>query len=170
MILGLDVSTSITGFCILDSNSEIIRCDAWDMRNKKYFPTIFHKAQHIRDALLDIKVQYPIEKVFIEKPFMFFGTGGSTAKTMASLQRFNGIVSWICYDTLSNPPEYFTAQQARKLNEINVPRSSNTKKLILDWVLDKYPHLSIEYTPKGNPKPKYFDIADAIVVANAGLK
>ena len=43
MILGLDVSTSITGFCVLDSSGEIIRCDAWDMRNKKYFPTIFTK-------------------------------------------------------------------------------------------------------------------------------
>jgi Holliday junction resolvasome RuvABC endonuclease subunit len=170
MILGLDVSTSITGFCILDSSREIIRSDAWDMRNKKYYPTIFHKAQYIRDELLDIKVQYPIEKVFIEKPFMFFGSGGSTAKTMAALQRFNGIVSWISFDTFSNPPEYFTAQQARKLNEINTPRGSNTKKLILEWVLDKYPEINIEYTHKGNPKPKYFDIADAIVIANAGLK
>ena len=170
MILGLDVSTSITGFCVLDSSGEIIRCDAWDMRNKKYFPTIFHKAQHIRDSLMDMKVQYPIQKVLIEKPFMFFGSGGSTAKTMAALQRFNGIISWISYEAFGNEPEYLTAQQARKLNDINVARGANTKKIILEWVLDKYPEINIQYTPKGNPKPKYFDIADAIVVANAGLK
>ena len=106
MILGLDVSTSITGFCILDSNCEIIRSDAWDMRNKKHFPTMFHKAQLIRDSLLDMKVQYPLQKIFIEKPFMFFGSGGSTAKTMATLQKFNGIVSWICYETFNKTPTY----------------------------------------------------------------
>jgi Holliday junction resolvasome RuvABC endonuclease subunit len=170
MILGLDVSTSITGFCVLDSNREIIRSDAWDMRNKKYYPTIFHKAEHIKDALCDIKVQYPIQKVFIEQPFMFFGSGGSSAKTMAALQRFNGIISWICYDTFEMIPEYFTAQQARKLNNIKTHRGANTKKIILEWVLDKYPDLNVEYTHKGNPKPKYFDIADAIVIANAGMK
>ena len=170
MILGLDVSTSITGFCVLDSNFEIIRSGAWDMRNKNKFTCQFRKAEYIKDALCDIRVQCPIEKVFIEKPFTFFGSGGSTAKTMATLQRFNGILSWICFDTFGKPPEYFTAQQARKLNDIKIPRGSNTKKLILEWVLDKYPEINIEYTHKGNPKPKYFDIADAIVIANAGMK
>ena len=37
-------------------------------------------------------------------------------------------------------------------------------------ILDKYPEFIVEYTHKGNPKPKYFDIADAIVIANAGMK
>jgi len=170
MILGLDVSTSITGYCVLDNNGEIIRCDAWDMRNKKYFPSSYHKADHIKDAIFDMKVQYPIQQVFIEKPFMFFGSGGSTAKTMATLQRFNGIISWICYDIFQKQPEYFTAQQARKLNEIKIARGVNTKKEILNWVIDKYPNFKVQYTSKGNPKPKYFDMADAIVVANAGLK
>ena len=170
MILGLDISTSITGFCILDGDGEIIRSDVWDIRNKNRFKSIFQKAEYIKDGLRDMKVQYPIEKVFIEKPFIFFGSGGSSGKTMAALQRFNGIVSWICYEVFEQPPQYFTAQQARKLNEIKIPRGNNTKKEILKWVLDKYPNFSVEYTSYGNPKPKYFDIADAIVIAIAGLK
>ena len=101
---------------------------------------------------------------------MFFGSGGSTAKTMAALQKFNGTVSWICYETFNHKPTYFTAQQARKLNEIKVQKGKDTKKQILQWVLDNYPDFSVEYTHKGNPRPKYFDIADAIVVAKAGLK
>jgi hypothetical protein len=101
---------------------------------------------------------------------MFFGSGGSSAKTMSTLQRFNGIISWICYDTFEKTPHYFTAQQARKLNEIKLVRGSDTKKEILNWVLDKYPSFSVEYTKHGNPKPKYFDIADAVVIAKAGLK
>ena len=170
MILGLDVSTSITGFCILDGGSEIIRAGVWDTRNKKYFPTIFHKAQKIKNGLFDIKIQYPVEKVFIEKPFTFFGSGGSTAKTMATLQRFNGIVSWVCYEVFESEPQYLTAHECRKKNAIKIPRGTNTKQHILKWVSAAYPDFKIEYTHKGNPKPKYYDIADAIVIANAGLK
>ena len=30
--------------------------------------------------------KYPIEHIYIEQPFTFFNSGGSSAKTMASLQ------------------------------------------------------------------------------------
>tara|TARA_Y100001937_G_C7023690_1_gene286702 strand:- start:320 stop:832 length:513 start_codon:yes stop_codon:yes gene_type:complete len=170
MILGLDISTSMTGFCILDGEGEIIRSDVWDTRNKNKFKTFFDKIQYVKDGLQEIKVQYPIQRVYIEKPFMFFGSGGSTAKTMAALQKFNGTVSWVCYETFSSQPAYFTAQQARKLNEIKLVKGQDTKKQILKWVLDNCPDFSVEYTHKGNPKPKYFDIADAIVIAKAGNK
>ena len=170
MILGLDISTSITGLCILDGSGEIIRTGVWDMRNKNKYKNVFDKAEYIKDGLKELRVQYPIEKIVIEKPFMFFGSGGSSAKTMAALQKFNGIISWICYETFDKRPDYLTAQQARRLNEIKIPRGVNTKKEVLKWVLDKYPDFSVEYTHKGNPKPKYFDIADAIVIAKAGLK
>jgi len=169
MILGIDVSTSITGYCILDLNDEIIKCGAWDTRNKNNYKNIYAKAEYIKEEICAIKAQYPIQKVFIEKPFMFFGSGGSSAKTMASLQRFNGVVSWICYEAFQMMPDHITAQQCRKLIGLQVPRGQNTKKEIVKWLLDKVPTFSVEYTKYGNPRPKYFDIADAVVVAKAGL-
>jgi Holliday junction resolvasome RuvABC endonuclease subunit len=169
MILGLDISTSITGFCILDTDSEIIRCDAWDLRNKKIYNTQFNKAAFIKEQLCSIKAQYPIEKIFIEKPFIFFAGGGSSGKTMATLQRFNGMVSWIVKETFDKDPFYLTAQSARKILEIKVPRGTKAKKEVMLWLLDKVPSFSVEYTKFGNPKPKYLDIADAIVIAKAGL-
>ena len=169
MILGLDVSTSITGFCILESSSEIIRCDAWDLRNKNKYNSEFKKAALIKEQLCSIKAQYPIEKVYIEKPFVFFKGGGSSGKTMATLQRFNGMVSWIAKETFDKDPLYFTAQAARKLLHIKVPRGSRAKEEVIKWLLDNVPSFSVEYTKFGNPKPKYFDMADAIIVAKAGL-
>jgi len=168
MILGLDISTSITGFCVLDTSGEVIRADAWDVRNKNKFPTIFDKAQIIKENLCEIKAQFPIEKVIIEKPFTFFGSGKSSAKTMASLQKFNGIVSWMCFSIFDKKPVYYTAQHARKLCGIKVPRGVNTKKTIIKWLLANESSFVVEYTSYGNPKPKYYDIADAIVVAKAG--
>jgi len=169
MILGLDISTSITGFCILDQESEIIRCDAWDLRNKKIYNSEFKKAAYIKEQLCSIKAQYPIQKVYIEKPFIFFAGGGSSGKTMAILQRFNGIISWIVKETFVGDPFYLTAQTARRLLNIKVPRGKKAKKEVILWLLDNVPSFSVEYTKFGNPKPKYFDIADAIVIAKAGL-
>ena len=167
MILGIDISTSITGFCVLDVNGEVIRSGAWDMRNKNKFPSEFIKAQYIKEELLQLKVQYPIEKICIEKPFMFFKSGGSSAKTMATLQRFNGIVSWITYETFGQPPQYITAASARKAVGIKIAQKKDTKKEVVAWLLENVSNFDVEYTAHGNPKPKYYDIADAIVVAMA---
>lgn len=170
MILGLDISTSSTGYCILDADGEVIRADAWELKNKNNFPDEFAKANHIKENMLEIKAQFPIEKVYIEMPFTFFGSGGSSAKTMAVLQKFNGIVSWLCYDIFGKKPKYFTAQQARKLNKITVKKGKDTKKQILEWVCNSTSTITVENTRYGNPKPKYYDIADAIVIAKAGLE
>jgi len=45
-ILGLDISTSITGATIVQSG-QIIESAFWDTRNKKHFPTIYNKASSI---------------------------------------------------------------------------------------------------------------------------
>ena len=169
MILGLDVSTSITGYTILDYEGKLIRCSVWDLRNKKKFADHFCKAQHIKDELLSLKAQIPIEHIYIEQPFMFFNSGGSSAKTMATLQRFNGMLSWICCDVFGSTPKYLTAGEARKLCGIKVPRGQKAKKVIMQWALDNEEDFSVEYTHKGNPKPQYFDMADSLVLARAAL-
>ena len=99
---------------------------------------------------------------------MFFNSGGSTAKTMATLQRFNGIISWICFRDLNIIPEYVTATQARKLCDIKVPRGTKAKEVALQYFLDN--GNQIEYTKHGNPRPGSYDRADSWVIAKAGYK
>ena len=48
MILGLDVSTSITGATILDKKGNIVLCQAWDLRNKKNYKDVIDKAEAMR--------------------------------------------------------------------------------------------------------------------------
>ena len=162
MILGLDVSTSITGATLLDNN-KIIFCEAWDTRKLK---TIFEKADLIKEKLEALPVG--IEEIFIEQPFTFFKSGGSSAKTMAKLQAFNGIVSWMCYDILGIEPQYFTATQARKRCDITVPRGQKAKQVVLEHLLTNEPEFDILYTRHGNPKAGEYDRADSLVIARAG--
>jgi len=167
MILGLDVSSSITGYTLLDGD-KIILNGAWDLRNKRYFPDLYSKGSLINEQLKEVNASYQIKHVYIEEPFTFFRAGGSTAKTMAKLQAFNGIVSWLCRDIFDFNPTHISSAKARKLCGIKVPRGQKAKAVVLKFLLDSEPDFVIHYTRNGNPKPESYDKADSLVIAKAG--
>ena len=166
MILGLDISTSITGYTIVD-NGKIILNGAWDTRKYKNF---FDKVVHVRDGLEIIRKEYGtrITAVYIEQSLQSFRSGFSSAKTLSTLSRFNGIVSWLVFDQYKIQPEYLAATSARKLCGIKVSRGQKAKQVVLKFLLDNEPSFVIEYTRNGNPKPECYDKADSIVIAKAG--
>jgi len=179
MILGVDVSTSITGFAIV-ADEQIVYYDSIDLRKHK---NIFDKTIAIKEKILDLyemyqldndgdlslgDSRYPIQHIYVEQPFTFFNSGGSSAKTMAILQKFNGIVSWLLFEIFEIRPEYIGATAARKQVGIKVPRGQKAKKVVLEHLLETEPAFKIEYTRHGNPKPESYDRADAIVIAKAG--
>ena len=179
MILGVDVSTSITGFAIV-ADDQLVYYDSIDLRKHK---NVFDKTIAIKEKILDLyemyqldnddsmsmgNSEYPIKHIYIEQPFTFFNSGGSSAKTMATLQKFNGIVSWLIFEIFEIRPEYVGATSARKHAGIKVPRGQKAKQVVLQYLLDTEPAFKIEYTKHGNPKPESYDRADAIIVAKAG--
>jgi len=163
MILGLDVSTSITGATILDKDGNIVENVAWDTRKYKNF---FEKAEYVYIQLKAIK--YPIDRVYIEQSLQSFRSGFSSAKTLSTLARFNGVVSWMVYRLFKVEPEYLAAVSARKLVGITVPRGTKAKECVIKYVIDNVPNVTINYTKHGNVKPDCFDKADSWVVARAG--
>lgn len=163
MILGLDVSTSIIGVCILE-NDKIVHTDYIDLRKIKNF---FEKGHIVEEVLKEIKKNFKIEHIYIEQALMFFRRGGSTAKTMSILQRFNGIVSWICYNIYDMEPNYVMPITARSKCGIKVKRGEKAKEIVMKHFIDNE-DFGIIYTKKGNIQKYCYDIADAIVVARAG--
>ena len=168
-ILGLDISTSITGATIIE-NGEIIESMFWDTRNKKKFPSLYEKADLIQHQLWKIKTSHDITNIYIEQSLQSFRSGFSSAKTLSTLSRFNGIVSWNCYKAFDIKPEMVAASSARKLAGVGIKRGDNAKEKVLNFVLDNYPKISIEYTKHGNPKAGMLDMCDSIIIALAGDK
>tara|TARA_Y100000034_G_scaffold12656_1_gene13294 strand:- start:39 stop:578 length:540 start_codon:yes stop_codon:yes gene_type:complete len=168
MILGLDISTSITGATVMDKDGKVVFNEAWDFRNKKYFPTLYDKAAEVRELLIALKEEYDIDSVYIEQSLQSFRSGFSSAKTLSTLSRFNGIVSWLCYEIFELQPEYIAATSARKKCGIKIPKGVKAKQVVIQYVLDNVPSVLIEYTKHGNPKPHCFDKADSWVIARAG--
>jgi len=181
MILGVDVSTSITGFAVV-ADEQLVYYDSIDLRKYK---NVFDKTIVIKEKILDLYEMYqlnnddsssagfgdsefPIEHIYVEQPFTFFNSGGSSGKTMAALQKFNGIVSWLLFEIFEIRPEYIGATSARKQVGIKVPRGKKAKQVVLEHLLETEPAFNIEYTKHGNPRPESYDRADAIVIAKAG--
>jgi Holliday junction resolvasome RuvABC endonuclease subunit len=164
MILGLDISTSITGFAVID-DGELVEYGAVDLRKQK---SLFDKSALLRSETGRLQSTYQFKHVFIEKPFTFFNSGGSSSKTMALLQRFNGMVSWIAYDQIGVKPKYISPARARKLCGIKVPKGQKAKLVVLEHLLENEPTFKVDYTRYGNPKAGSYDKADSIVMARAG--
>jgi len=167
MILGLDISTAITGATVIDRNGEIIICEAWRFQNKKQYPNLHAKAAAVKENFLKMKLTYPIEAIYIEQSLWI--SSGSSAKTILALAKFNGIVSWIAYEVFGIHPEYIRATQARKL--CGVPKKQpgeDIKKVVLKFLLDTGEEFCYDETKFGNPVPGTYDRADSLIIARAG--
>ena len=167
MILGLDVSTSVTGATILDNQGKIVYNEAWDTRKFKNF---FEKVEYVENCINQLHNNgYGIRRVYIEQSLQSFRSGFSSAKTLSTLSRFNGVVSWLVYRILQIEPQYLAATSARKLCGIKVPRGTKAKQVVIQHILDNVPEIEIEYTKQNNVKPHCYDKADSWVIAKAGL-
>ena len=172
VIFGIDISTSRIGISAVTTDEKLVFADTITYKRKDL--SLEDKAYLFENTLgkiMQIERLHPLA-VFVEEPFTAFGGGKTTANTMAKLQRFNGMCCYAIHKSIFNlSAQLLTARTCRSLNEIKIPRGSNTKKLIIDWVSAKYPKdFTYELTRHGNPKPGTDDKADAVVVAVAGLK
>ena len=95
MILALDISTSISGYTILKEDGTVAEIGSWDLRNKNQWTDLFCKASKIKYELAIINKRFEIKNVFIEPALNMFMMGKSSAHTISTLIKFNGIISWI---------------------------------------------------------------------------
>ena len=130
MLLGLDISTSITGATVIDESGKILFCEAWDTRNKKKFPSLYQKAAFVEKKLFELDKAYDIGYIYIEQSLQSFRSGFSSAKTLSTLSRFNGVVSWLCFNIFKIEPEMLSATSARKTAGVSIKRGENAKEKV----------------------------------------
>lgn len=131
MILGLDVSTSSTGWAILDDSGTLVEMGSFKLTKHD---NLFDKAQAVREGLLVLKQKHQVTKISIEEPLQGFRRGMSSAHTLLTLARFNGIVSWLAFDVFSVKPIFFDSTSARRGLGIRIDKARDTKDQIMEWV------------------------------------
>jgi len=177
IIVGLDVSTSVTGVCILDPGippddrgSHILHLDRIEFKKCK---TLWEKADLTALELHNLSKKYPgTYKVVLEEPLMGFRTGMSSAATITTLMRFNGITSYISREIFKVDPEYIASSSARKLCGIKVQRTSvagmSGKEQVFKYMSEHdLKHVKWPTKKNGQPIDSSRDMTDAYVIARA---
>jgi Holliday junction resolvasome RuvABC endonuclease subunit len=179
MILGLDVSTSCTGWSVIRPDGSLVAMGIIELSKKK---SLYAKASLVRASLNNILVSHTISTVYIEENLQAFRRGFSSAKTLSTLARFNGVVSLISYEVFCVEPVHINVNFARKSLGIKILREkvcgTSTKDQVLKWVdtsLSGYtwPTKTLKSGPRKGQTildVKSYDMADAYVVGMAGLK
>lgn len=175
LTLGLDVSTSNVGWCVVDSNNLLIAAGAVELSKKK---DIFEKTTTVREEFSRISDLYPLTSVVIEENLQAFRPGFSSAKTIVTLARFNGIVTLLAFEETGIKPEFVNVNSARKSAGLKVVKKSevSTKDQVLNFVKERVPEFEWPTrTLKSGvrkglviPADCCYDIADAYIVAVAG--
>ena len=177
-VLGLDVSTSITGVCLIDvdetpdgTGNHVIVLDHIEFKKCK---TLWEKADVVSAYLsaLHINSNHSDMIVAVEEPLLGFRPGASSATTIASLLRFNGIVSYIARGAFNVEPQYVSAPHARKLCGMKLHKPSIVGKSHKEQVFEHMSQNDLSYMKwplKKNGKLVDWsrDATDAYVIAMA---
>lgn len=178
--IGLDVSTSCTGWCVVGPGGGLIEIGYIPLSSKK---SLYQKAQEVRHVLSELHIRHNIEKVYIEENLQAFRPGLSSAKTLLTLARFNGIVAYVSQQEFFIAPEYINVNAARKSVGLKIiskrKGGAPTKEQVMEWVTlqlkdsaHQWPTKVLKSGPRKGTRilePGCFDAADAYVIARAGL-
>jgi hypothetical protein len=116
-ILSLDVSTSTIGICIFEDLGDKGKLKLLHHVSPvvKPKPTnkmeeLFKKVEIFQNEFLKNYADFGIKKVIIEEPLL----QSNNVYTIASLLRFNGMISKSVFDTLGIVPDFISSYDARK--------------------------------------------------------
>jgi hypothetical protein len=174
-ILGLDLSTSCIGYCVLESaDRSIIEMGHISLKNVE---GLFNKVDDAVPKIVDVLSAQGISKCYVEEPVQMFTAGMSSAHTILTLAKFNALVSYHVRNVLGDENIAFVKpNEARKsCGLILTTKAKSGGKSQKEQVYEQLTSptgllalVAFPLTKTGKPKPENFDRADAYVVAYHG--
>ena len=201
-ILGLDISTKTIGIALyedLGGSGELILLHhvtpkVKTIRNNK-MEELFLKGDIFENDFLKNYTHLNIHRVIIEEPLL----RSNNVNTVATLLKFNGIVSRAIYKMLGVVPDYissydarafgfpelmakrthtkagkaFTKAQIDKKDPVlfgGLPFDIDKKEIIWEKVSDLYPKIDWPYTKKMTLAKEAFDMSDAVAAGLGQMK
>ena len=171
--LGLDISTSCTGICVLDKDGKVSLLTSVSFPSKL---TFWEKADLTEKTLKKLKDKHKLDitSFFIEESLQKFRAGFSSAKTLTTLSKFNGITCFIGRKIFNLDPTPINVNTARKSVGLKIPKGMNAKDVVFEWVSNeidfKCPTKILQSGPrKGKEilRAECYDMSDAYLIARA---
>lgn len=170
MIIGLDVSTRVTGYTILNSDGSLIEMSHIDF--SKIENIWWEKVDFLKKRVQELKSKYPnINKIFIEESLQTFKSGFSSAQTLSTLAKFNIITAFLFREEFQISPEYISAASARKMCGIKIDKKLEkaAKEQVVQYLLETtFKDNNFPLKKTGGLKDYIKDQLDSYVIAKAG--
>lgn len=178
--IGLDISTSIVGVCVLEhKTNKLIDLFPIKMTSTK-FNDIWDKSLFFETEIIKkINPTWTLKRIFVEEAMKRFAPGFSSADTIITLAKMNGIACFSMLKTYGVKPTFVNVNTGRAQLGIKINRkdkTKSTKEKVFEQVLLLNPSFSWEQhiakTGKSVGKMVYDrhnqDMADAWVVCRSG--
>ena len=187
LIIGLDVSTAVTGYTVLDQDGKLVELGYIDTTKEKA-TSLWTVADKIRHEISRLSVGRQYSHLYIEENLQTFRSGFSSAHTIATLAKINGIVSYMARLAFNIEPTYISSAVARRECGLKIlkPKTPADKKnpryvkqqvyeqmVLLHPVLVQQPWpitKPSKVNPQGRLQDCCYDMMDSFVIAVAGLK
>lgn len=169
-IIGLDLSTSICGICILNDDGTYSSVGYLELKKEK---NLYRKADLFKKFLLEKTKGYDNIKFIVEAPLLMFKMRASMASTIALLNKWNAVCCFQIYSIFGQEPTMVNVNTARKTIGLFLPKKkkrAEIKPMVFQYVksLKIVPESVWVYKKTGRPKDWVYDICDATVVALSG--
>lgn len=168
MLLSLDISTSVIGFCLF-SESVLVHWDFIDLKKKDsdLFDKFDDFVSQFEEKIKNFKNE--IGEFAVEEALKKFTQGSSNANTITTLIAFNVLVSNHLRTQFGFKPMYVNVNSARKSAGLKFPEGTSSKQKkdqIAKYVSSKY---QIDFPKKktGTLKDHAYDVSDSIIIAES---
>ena len=168
-ILGLDISSTTIGWCILDIIDQKIVLVKYDYYKPNKNGHIISRLYETKKFFNKLFKEYKPNQITIEEIIQYM-SGASSATTIITLTSFNRALGLLSYEYLKQLPTYYSVMSIRhglKLSK-ELPAKEDMPTLVEYYLDIKFNYL---YNSKGKIKPETYDMSDACSVAiNHALK
>jgi hypothetical protein len=140
-----------------------------------HLPDLYEKCDAVAAVLkcVDSKPTH----VFVEQNMLGFRAGASSANTLITLARFNGIISNKAYEVFGVKPIIIPVRTARSKVGVKIDKGQDPKQAVISWLRVQEPDYNFptRIIKAGKRKGEVVldhgvdDAADAYVMAKAGL-
>ena len=177
--LGLDISTSCTGVCLIDENEQVAVFDAIKLTSNTLH-TMWDKADRGIEEIKKLVGDKKVERIFVEANAKMFAKGFSSADTLLTLAKFNGLMSYLSHKAFNAEVVDVNVTSARKAVGFKNTKADKrpVKEKVFEYVAITHPELPWKrhVAKTGSQKGKEIyntemkDACDAFVIVVGGSR
>ncbi len=174
-VIGLDISTSVIGYCVMESDDlSIVEMGHVDLKKVN---GLFNKVDAAVPRIVGLVAGLNVSMAYVEESVMMFSPGMSSAQTIITLAKFNALVSYHVRNQLGDLNVLWVKPtEARKTcglvmtTKAKAGGKSQKEQTMLQITAPGglLSHITFPLTRTGNPKPENYDEVDAFVIAYHG--